>query len=119
MLHANTVVSLNPDTKTLLSLEAALREVGFKVLSVSTPIQARFEIEMGTCGIFLASYVMSIVICRDLIGLFRSSCPSGLVIFRMENGDDIRPEADIVLSSRDDPKAVAGNCIDESQSKLK
>lgn len=107
MLSKDTVLSLNPDTETLLSLEAALRGVGFNVVSVSTPIQARFELEMGRCGVFLASYVMSSVIRLDLIGFFRNSCPSGLVVFRTENEGESLPEADIVLSGLENPEAVA------------
>jgi hypothetical protein len=107
MSDEDTVLSLNPDTKTLLSLEAALRGIGFNVVSVSTPIQARFELEMGRCAVFLASYVMSSVICRDLIGFFRNSCPGGLVVFRAENEDDSVPEADVVVLARDNPQAVA------------
>ncbi len=103
----DTVLSLNPDTQTLVGLEGALRGIGFQVISVSTPIQARFEIEMGRCGVFLVSYVMSSVICRDLIGLFRSSCPAGLVVFRVENEDDTLLDADLVVGSRDKPQSVA------------
>ena len=33
----------------------ALRENGFEIISAATPLQARFEIEMGRCGIFLTS----------------------------------------------------------------
>ena len=107
MAYEDAVLSLNPDTKTLFSLEAALRGVGFKVISVSTPIQARFEIEMGRCGVFLSSYVMSSVICRDLVNLFRSSCPGGLVVYSMKDEDEGMPQADIVLSGADDPQAIA------------
>jgi hypothetical protein len=57
MAHENTVLSLNPDRRALLSHESALQKYGFEIVSVSSPLQARFEIEMGRCGVFIASYI--------------------------------------------------------------
>ena len=75
---------------------------------------------MGRCAVFLASYVMSSVICRDLIGFFRNSCPGGLVVFRAENEDDSVPAADIVVLGRDNPQVSRpASCIDAIQSQLK
>jgi hypothetical protein len=45
----NMVLSLSPDQRTLASREVTLRSSGMKVISVMSPIQARFEIEMGRC----------------------------------------------------------------------
>jgi hypothetical protein len=77
MAYENTILSLNPDGHTLLSKEVALRENGFEIISVASPLQARFEIEMGRCGIFLTSYITPVAIYHDLASLFRPSCPDG------------------------------------------
>jgi len=59
MASENIVLSLNPDGQKLHGQEgqeSVLRENGFEIISAATPLQARFEIEMGRCGIFLTSY---------------------------------------------------------------
>jgi hypothetical protein len=106
MANENTVLSLNPDGRTLLGEESALREGGFEVISVSTPLQARFEIEMGRCGVFLTSHITPLPICRDLINLFRVSCPDGTVVFLTSPSFQQALEADIVFSAQDDPQAI-------------
>jgi len=106
MAHENTVLSLNSDGQTLRRQEAVLREIGFEVISVSSPLQARFEIEMGRCGIFLSSYITPLPIYRSLADLFRRSCPHGSVIFITHQPDDSVPEADVLLSSEDEPQAI-------------
>ena len=104
MAYEHTVLSLNPDGRTLRSQESTLRENGFEVISVPTPLQARFEIEMGRCGVFLTSHITPLPICRDLINLFRVSCPDGTVIFLTSFEQAL--EADIVFSAQDDPHAI-------------
>jgi hypothetical protein len=106
MAYENTVLSLNPDGRTLLSQESTLRESGFEVISVSTPLQARFEIEMGRCGVFLSSYITPLAIYRDLVSLFRVSCPDGIVVFLTSPSFEQTLEADIVFSAQDDPQAI-------------
>jgi len=106
MEYENTVLSLNSDGQMLRRQESALRESGFEVISVSSPLQARFEIEMGRCGIFLTTYITPHAINCDLVNLFRSSCPNGLVIFLRTHPEDDLPDADIVLSDRDEAQAV-------------
>jgi hypothetical protein len=101
----NTVLSLNPDGKTLLGTESALRKNGFTVISVPPPIQARFEIEMGRCGVFLSRYITPSVLYKGLTGLFRQNCPGGLVVFVFQQADDV-PGADIIYSERDDPWSI-------------
>ena len=101
MSYENSVLSVNPDGRTLLAAESALRENGFKALSALSPIEARFEIEMGRCGIFLASFITSAVIFQDLSKLFRQSCPDGLVIFVSQDPEARVSSADIVLSEED------------------
>jgi hypothetical protein len=116
MALENSVLSLNPDGQTLHGQESALRRSGFEVISVSTPLQARFEIEMGRCGIFLSSYITPLPIYRNLVDLFRRSCPTGLLIFMTHQPDDSVPEADVLLSSEDEPQAVVG-CIVSKQAR--
>jgi hypothetical protein len=106
MAYESTVLSLNPDGRTLLSQESALRENGFEIISVHTPLQARFEIEMGRCGVFLNSHITPLPICRDLISLFRVSCPDGTVVFLTSPSFEHALEADIVFSAQDDPQAI-------------
>jgi hypothetical protein len=107
MANENTILSLNPDGRTLVGHEMALRESGFEVITVPTPVQARFEIEMGRCGIFLTSYITPLAIRRDLVHLFRQNCPQGLVIFLMQHPDDLSPELDVLLSDRDQPECIS------------
>jgi hypothetical protein len=114
MAREITILSLNPDGKKLLGQESALRENGFEIISVPTPLQARFEIEMGRCGVFLTSYITPIVIYQDLASLFRRSCPSGLVIYIAQRLDDNIPDADILLSDQDEPHSL----IEKLRSKL-
>ena len=84
MARENIVLSLNPDDQKLQGQGSILRDKGFEIIFAATPLQARFEIEMGRCGIFLTSYITPFAIYRDLANLFRRSCPNGLVIFLME-----------------------------------
>ena len=106
MARENIVLSLNPDGQKLHGQESVLRENGFEIISAATPLQARFEIEMGRCGIFLTSYITPFAIYRDLANLFRRSWPNGLVIFLMEHPDDNIPDADVLLSGEEPPGAV-------------
>ena len=102
---AATVLSWNPDGRTLLPHEVVLREENFEVASVSTPLDARFEIEKGKAGVFLASYVVPIAIYRDLAGFFRRR-NGGITIFVAQNPGDRSSEADIILSEGDDPHGL-------------
>jgi hypothetical protein len=106
MAHESTVLSLNPDGRALLSHESALQKSGFEIVSVSSPLQARFEIEMGRCGVFIASYITPLLIFLDLAGLFKRSCPGGLVAYVARHPDESIPNTDILLSDRDDPDSI-------------
>jgi hypothetical protein len=117
MAYENTVLSLNPDRETLLRYETALRESGFEVISVSAPLDARFEIEMGRCGIFLTSYLTSLAIYRDLASLFRRSCPDGRIIFFMDRPHDNAPDADILVSDGDEPRSLVERIRSKQQTK--
>jgi hypothetical protein len=106
MAPETTVLSLNPDRQKLMSQESILRDNGFEIISVATPPQARFEIQMGRCGIFMTSYVTPRAIYCDLVNLFRRSCPSGLVIFLRRHANDDVPDADVLLSDHDEPESI-------------
>jgi hypothetical protein len=106
MAYENTILSLNPDRETLLRYETVLRESGFEVISVAAPLDARFEIEMGRCGIFLTSYLTSNAIYRDLASLFRRSCHDGLIVFFLDHPDGSISDADILVSDRDEPRSL-------------
>ena len=97
MADENTVLSLNPDGQKLLRHEAALRESDFKVISVAAPLDARFEIEMGRCGVFLTSYLTPFAIYRDL--------------------EDNIAYADILLSGGDEPRSIIERIRSKQQAK--
>jgi len=119
MTYEKTVLSLNPDRETLLRYETVLRESGFEVVSVSAPLDARFEIEMGRCGIFLTGYLTPVPIYCDLASLFTRSCPDGLIIFFVGHADDNIPEADILVSDRDEPRSVVERICSRQQTKAR
>jgi hypothetical protein len=106
MAHETTVLSLNSNGHGLARQEAELRKEGFTVISVSSAIQARFEIEMGRCGVFLTGSITPLAIYSDLAGLFRSNCPDGLIVFITKRGDN-PPDADLLLWDEETPEAVA------------
>jgi hypothetical protein len=93
-MDKNTVLSLSPDQRALAPREVALRSGGMKVVSVMNPIQARFEIEMGRCGVFLTCYRLSATDVGELTGLFRPYCPRGQIIFVTELPGDVRVPAE-------------------------
>ena len=106
MAYENTVLSLNPDRQSLLGHESALRENGYPVISVYSPLQARFEIEMGRCGIFLTSYITPFVIYQDLANLFRRNCPGGLVAYVARSGAEAGADPDLLLSEQEEPHSI-------------
>ena len=90
-MDKNTVLSLSPDRDSLQARESILRSNGLKVISVMSAIQARFEIEMGRCGVFLVCYRISPVEADELTRLFRKSCPEGRVVFVGKTRDEKPP----------------------------
>ncbi len=107
MMIDNTVLSLNPDGRILSGQESALRESGFTVISVSTPVQARFEIQMGRGGIFLLSYLSPPLISVDLIRFFKEARPQGIVAF-ISQREKVGPDnVQILLTEEDEPRTVA------------
>jgi hypothetical protein len=106
VVNQNKILSVCPNRETLLSTETTLRESGFEVESVLTDTQARFEIEMGQCGVLLMCYRLFPEQVHELSRLFRAYCPDGRIIFVM--GEDHEPpiDADVVLRNMDGPRAL-------------
>jgi DNA-binding NtrC family response regulator len=85
-MDKKTVLSLSPNESALAAREATLRSAGFEVISVLSPIQARFEIEMGRCGVLVICYRVPHDETEELTKLFRKNCPEGRVIFVTQPG---------------------------------
>jgi hypothetical protein len=63
-----------------------------------------FEIEMGRCGVLLICYTIPPSVSRELAGLFRQSCPGGLIVVVLN--EQASGDADIVIPASDGPDAV-------------
>ena len=111
MADGNAVLSLNPDGRTLFNHELVLREGGYTVVSIRTPIEARYEIEMGRCGIFLLSYIVPPVTCLDLVSAFRRYCPPGVVVFLTKDPQFGLPAADLLCLEGDDPYGIVPRIV--------
>lgn len=101
-----TVLSFSNDPEQLLERETAIRNGGFGVLSVSSEVAARFEIEMGRCGVLLICYTIPPQVARELAGLFRVSCPAGLIVLVTPDGKTFLGEADLVIPASEGPDAI-------------
>ena len=78
-----TVLSFSFEKDLLPRRDAALRSVGYKVLSTTSEACVRFEIQMGQCGVLLFCYTIPDAIRRDLAGLFQRHCEDGVIAFVM------------------------------------
>jgi DNA-binding NarL/FixJ family response regulator len=106
-MDKHAVLSLSPDLDSLKARESVLRSNGLNVISVMSAIQARFEIEMGRCGVFLICYRISPVEAAELTRLFRKSCPDGRVIFVGKTRDASAPAGiDSVVSESSGPESL-------------
>ena len=105
-MNQNKVLSVCPNRETLEGRETALREAGFGVVSVLTDTQARFEIEMGQCGVLLMCFRLFPEQVQELTRLFRAYCPDGRVIFVIGEEHEPPINADIVLRDMDGPRAL-------------
>jgi len=84
-----------------------LRGNGMEVISVMSSIQARFEIEMGRCGVFLICYRVSPTEADELTRLFRKSCPEGRVVFVGKTRDALAPAGiDSVVADSGSPESL-------------
>jgi hypothetical protein len=82
-LTENVVLSFSVDEALLAQREVHLRSGGFQVISTSSPVCARYEIEMGRCGALLLCYTVHEWIHQDLAGLFTRHCAGGVIVFVM------------------------------------
>jgi hypothetical protein len=105
-MNQNKILSVCPSRETLADRESALREGGFEVVSVWTDTQARFEIEMGQCGVLLMCFRLFPEQVQELSRLFRAYCPDGRVIFVMAEEHEPPIDADVVLRDMDGPRAL-------------
>ena len=103
-------LSTDPDPSTLRERAKVLESHGFQVVSVSSALQAEFEITMGQCGIFVSCSLCAELFTGDLFRLFKYRCPDGLTVFVMK--DDARssvkrPQADIQIHESYGPNGIA------------
>jgi hypothetical protein len=107
-MNANTVLSITTDQAVLASREVALRNGGMTVISVMSPIQARFEIEMGRCGILLICYRLSDDAANELTRLFREYCPEGHIVFvtRLPSEGGVPADVDIAVPESSGPDKI-------------
>ncbi len=103
-IDENTVLSLSADSELLARREAALRSVGYQVLSLLSEVHVRFEIEMGQCGVLLLCYTIHQSIHSDLAQLFTQSCPAGIIAFVMHpRTREASPHAHVCFLDSDFP----------------
>ena len=104
------ILSLSFDHQKLQERESAFLEHGFEVKSVYSPGQARFEIEMGACGVFVTCRQVPDIVNRDLIDLFRRYCGDHGVIILVAEDDSSKspyePEADLRIPESRDPQGI-------------
>jgi|SRR5438270_5987754 hypothetical protein len=107
-MEKETVLSLSPSRHELKSREATLRNGGLRVISVMSAVQARFEIEMGRCGVFLVCYRLSSEKAEELTHLFRRYCPEGKIIFvrKPDQKAEIPQEADFAVPESGGPELI-------------
>ena len=101
-----TILSFSSDREKASRRAEILKQNGFEVRSVSSPVQAQFEIEMGQCDIFVTCPVVSKLVTLDLVKIFRRYCPDGIVVFIKSEGWGLI-EAEIVLEESNDPTDLA------------
>lgn len=77
--HDN-VLSLSAEADLLARREAFLQSAGFQVLSTTSEMQIRFEVQMGQCGVLLLCYTIHQAIHRDLAKLFTKNCKGSAIV---------------------------------------
>jgi hypothetical protein len=103
-MDKSAVLSFSTDGDLLQEREIALRNCGFEVVSVQTEIQARFEIEMGRCGVLVICFRIHLEKARDLTELFKKNCPDGCIIFVTNQTPEKAPqEVDYVVPDSGGP----------------
>ena len=108
-MDKNTVLSLSRSSEALKARETVLRNGGLNVISVSSPIEARYEITMGRCGVLLICYRLNEEDAQEITKLYKANCPQGLVIFVEEPSkrETRAPQGvDFVLSESAGPQRI-------------
>jgi len=106
-MSKDTVLSFSVDRDLLRQREATLRNDGFKVISVETESQARFEIEMGRCGTLLICFRAHPETTKQPANLFRRNCPDGRIIFVMNHDRKKAPGGvDVIVPESAGPQAI-------------
>lgn len=106
-MDKNTILSISGDRDVLVQRESALRNGGFQVISAYTESQARFEIEMGRCGIMLICFRTRADAIHELTNLFRRYCPVGTIVFVMNSDYDSAPrDVDYIVPDVAGPEAI-------------
>ena len=109
-MRDRTVLSLSFDQENLHRRADLLKYNGFDVVSVYSPTQARFEIEMGQCGIFISCALVPDVVNADLFGLFRRFCPGGVIVHVTSSRPHVpsttQPHADLELDESSCPEGI-------------
>jgi hypothetical protein len=109
-MRERTVLSLSFDQENLHRRADLLKYSGFDVISVYSPTQARFEIEMGQCGIFISCALVPDVVNADLFGLFKRFCPDGVVVHvtssRSQMHPTAQPHADFEVDEASGPEGI-------------
>ncbi|HEY8671739.1 MAG TPA: hypothetical protein VIL63_12915 [Terriglobales bacterium] len=109
-MSADTVLSLSFDPDKVKLREVAIGADGFEVVSVYSHSQARHEIQMGTCGILVTCDSVPDEVNWDVMNLFKSYCPNGLIIsvlrheYSLQSPDEPRP--DIRVPESQDPDGL-------------
>jgi hypothetical protein len=107
IMDRNVILSFSFDRERLAERETALRHCGFEVISASTASHARFEIEMGRCGVLLICHQSSPLTACELSTLFRKNCPTGRIIFVMKSVlGGIPVAADLTVLESEGPEAI-------------
>jgi hypothetical protein len=103
-----TVLLLSFHSEKPAGLAEAFRRNGFEVVSVGSPAQARYEIQMGRCGVFVTCPLVSDLITADLVDQFKKNCPTGLVVCPMNSRTDrsLFSQADIEVDDSDIPEHI-------------
>ena len=106
-MREDKILFLSADRESLMERE--LRKLGFGVVSVRSDVEARFEIEMGRCGVLLLGFRTNPEITQELADLFKLNCPKGHIIFVMnEKRNRALRGADYVVPEAGGPEAIVG-----------
>jgi hypothetical protein len=109
----HTILSLSFNAATSQRRAEALKQNGFRVVSVNSPTQARYEIEMGQCGIFITCPLVADIVSLDLLALFRKFCPTGttIAVTSARTHAAIGPHVDIEVEEADDPGGIVQSLL--------